>query len=253
MTNPARFRILPLVILVGLSTEARSEDVFPLTCRKYLETMNACVATLPEAARGPAQEALEQTRSAWLAIKDKDVLESSCVMVFDAAKEAMQPMCPEVSFGEPPVPPTRTCRVYVKQMKACLSELPEAAARAGADALRKTQETLAFESDRRVLEAACKSGLNTAKTSMKEFCPKVRFEVPKYKLPPTCSKYMKTLKACIAKLPEAARGPSLDALEETEETWAEIADKAALEDACKTALDSAKVAMSNMCPGVKFK
>jgi hypothetical protein len=70
---------------------------------------------------------------------------------------------------------------------------------------------------------------------------------------PTCDKYLKTMEACLAKLPEAAQGPAKDGLKQTQEAWKAIADKGALETACKQAWDTAKTAMGQMCPDVKWE
>lgn len=70
---------------------------------------------------------------------------------------------------------------------------------------------------------------------------------------PTCDKYMKTVEACLSKLPEAAQGPAKDAMKQTTEAWKQISDKGALEAACKQAWDAAKGAMGQMCPDVKWE
>jgi hypothetical protein len=70
---------------------------------------------------------------------------------------------------------------------------------------------------------------------------------------PTCDKYIKTMEACLAKLPEAAQGPAKDALKQTQDGWKAVTDKGALEAACKTAWDTGKQAMGAMCPDVKWE
>ncbi len=70
---------------------------------------------------------------------------------------------------------------------------------------------------------------------------------------PTCDKYLKTMEACLAKLPEAAQGPVKDSLKQTQDAWKAIADKGALETACKQAWDAGKQAMGSMCPDVKWE
>ncbi|HRE89802.1 MAG TPA: hypothetical protein PK095_11760 [Myxococcota bacterium] len=70
---------------------------------------------------------------------------------------------------------------------------------------------------------------------------------------PTCDKYLKTMEACLSKLPEAAQGPAKDAMKQTTDAWKAISDKTALEAACKSAWDAGKQAMGQMCPDVKWE
>ncbi len=68
------------------------------TCDKYLKTMEACFSKLPEAAQGPAKDAMKQTTEAWKAITDKTALEAACKSAWDAGKQAMGAMCPDVKW-----------------------------------------------------------------------------------------------------------------------------------------------------------
>ncbi len=77
-------------------------------------------------------------------------------------------------------------------------------------------------------------------------------------LPPTCKKYMDTMKACFEKAPEAARKAAEDAFNQTTKAWSDAAKAggdaaAALETGCKSAWDAAKGGMGAMCPDVKWE
>ena len=69
----------------------------------------------------------------------------------------------------------------------------------------------------------------------------------------SCDAYIKGMEACIAKMPEAAQAASKDGMKQAQDAWKSITDKAALETACKTALDAAKQAAGAMCPDVKWE
>ncbi len=66
------------------------------TCDKYLATMEKCFANLPEDARRPASEAIKQTSDAWREASDKVALEVACKSAWDAAKQGLEAMCPDV-------------------------------------------------------------------------------------------------------------------------------------------------------------
>lgn len=70
---------------------------------------------------------------------------------------------------------------------------------------------------------------------------------------PNCDKYLNGMKACMEKMPEAARGAVADGMKQTQEAWKAITDKGALDAACKQALDTAKTAMGQMCPDAKWE
>jgi hypothetical protein len=65
-------------------------------CDKYMATMAKCFASLPAAARGPAEDAMKQTSDAWKEVSDKVALEVACKSAWDSAKQAMGSMCPGV-------------------------------------------------------------------------------------------------------------------------------------------------------------
>jgi hypothetical protein len=64
---------------------------------------------------------------------------------------------------------------------------------------------------------------------------------------PECDEYMKKYAACIEKMPEAARGPAKQGLDQTKAAWQQAAStaegKAAMAQSCKQASETAKVAM----------
>jgi hypothetical protein len=77
-------------------------------------------------------------------------------------------------------------------------------------------------------------------------------------LPATCKKYVDTMKACLEKLPDAARTATEDAFNQTTKAWSDAAKQgadaaAALEAGCKSAWDAAKGSMGAMCPDVKWE
>ncbi|MCC6625703.1 MAG: nuclear transport factor 2 family protein [Deltaproteobacteria bacterium] len=82
-------------------------------------------------------------------------------------------------------------------------------------------------------------------------------EVPSFGVA-SCDAYVKGIMACVEKVPEAARGAINDSLKQTLETWKTVAaqgdaQKAALEQGCKSMLDATKQSMSSMCPDVKWE
>ena len=77
-------------------------------------------------------------------------------------------------------------------------------------------------------------------------------------LPPTCKKYMDTMKACFEKAPAEARKAAEDAFNQTTKAWSDAAKSGpdaakALETGCKSAWDAAKGGMGAMCPDVKWE
>ena len=77
-------------------------------------------------------------------------------------------------------------------------------------------------------------------------------------LPPTCKKYVDTMKACFEKAPAEARKAAEDAFNQTTKAWSDAAKaggaaKDALETGCKSAWDAAKGGMGAMCPDVKWE
>ena len=70
---------------------------------------------------------------------------------------------------------------------------------------------------------------------------------------PSCDTYLKAMEACVAKMPEAAQNALKDGIKKTQEAWASITDKTALDASCKSARDAAKQAMATMCPDVKWE
>lgn len=77
-------------------------------------------------------------------------------------------------------------------------------------------------------------------------------------LPPTCKKYVDTMKACFEKAPAEARKAAEDAFNQTTKAWADAAKAGggaaeALEAGCKSAWDAAKGGMGPMCPDVKWE
>jgi hypothetical protein len=77
-------------------------------------------------------------------------------------------------------------------------------------------------------------------------------------LPPTCKKYMDTMKACFEKVPAEGRKAVEDAFNQTTKAWEDAAKggadaAAALETGCKSAWDAAKGSMGAMCPDVKWE
>ena len=69
---------------------------------------------------------------------------------------------------------------------------------------------------------------------------------------PTCDVYLRTMDACFSALPVEAQSAAKDALRQTTAAWRDIADKAALERACRSSLDAGKQTMSAMCPNVRW-
>jgi hypothetical protein len=75
----------------------------------------------------------------------------------------------------------------------------------------------------------------------------------------SCDKYLATYGACLEALPEAARGPATDAFKKAAGAWkGALAQggepaRSALDSACKQAWDTAKGAMAQMCPDVKWE
>lgn len=71
-------------------------------------------------------------------------------------------------------------------------------------------------------------------------------------LPPSCKKFLDNYKACIDKMPEAARGPANDGLKQMQDAWSKV-PKDGMEAACKQAYDAAKGSMGAACPDVKWE
>jgi hypothetical protein len=71
--------------------------------------------------------------------------------------------------------------------------------------------------------------------------------------PAACELYTKATDACIAKLPEADQAAAKENVQKAKEGFKSIADKGALETACKTAIDEAKKAHAAACPDVAWE
>ena len=77
-------------------------------------------------------------------------------------------------------------------------------------------------------------------------------------LPASCAKAISLTKACLEKAPEEIRKAAGDQIGQQEKAWAEAAKaggaaKDALEQSCKTLLDSSKQSMAAVCPDVKWE
>lgn len=72
------------------------------------------------------------------------------------------------------------------------------------------------------------------------------------KLPPTCERYIKSFRACVAEIPEGARELVSESINSMERDWLAVDDKPSLEPACQSALDSARESMKAACPSVKW-
>lgn len=77
-------------------------------------------------------------------------------------------------------------------------------------------------------------------------------------LPPTCEKYVSTMKRCFEHAPVEARRAAEDAFTQTTKAWEDAARAGgraarALEAGCKSAWDAAKVGMGAMCPEVRWE
>lgn len=69
----------------------------PPTCQKFLDTYEKCVKAMPAEAQGPSLDGLKQMKSAWAQVP-KDVLEPACKQAWDASKDAMGAVCPDVKW-----------------------------------------------------------------------------------------------------------------------------------------------------------
>jgi len=75
---------------------------------------------------------------------------------------------------------------------------------------------------------------------------------------PECDKFITAYRACVDKMPEAARGPAADGLKQMVDAWKQTAAagdsaKQALATGCKQAYDNSKQAMAAACPDVKWE
>ena len=73
-----------------------------------------------------------------------------------------------------------------------------------------------------------------------------------------CDKFVTAYRACVEKMPEAARGPANDGLKQMVDAWKQAASqgdaaKDALKTGCKSAYDNSKQAMAAACPDVKWE
>jgi hypothetical protein len=73
-----------------------------------------------------------------------------------------------------------------------------------------------------------------------------------------CDAFVKAYRACVEKMPEAARGPANDGLKQMVDAWKQAASqgdaaKDALKTGCKSAYDNSKQAMAAACPDVKWE
>jgi hypothetical protein len=73
-----------------------------------------------------------------------------------------------------------------------------------------------------------------------------------------CDTFVAAYRACVEKMPEAARGPAGDGLKQMVDAWKQAAAqgdaaKDALKTGCKSALDSTKQSMAAACPDVKWE
>ena len=73
-----------------------------------------------------------------------------------------------------------------------------------------------------------------------------------------CDLFVKSYRACVEKMPEAARGPASDGLKQMVDAWKQAASqgdaaKDALKTGCKSAYDNSKQAMAAACPDVKWE
>lgn len=73
-----------------------------------------------------------------------------------------------------------------------------------------------------------------------------------------CDNYLKTVRECMSKLPEAAQAQFETGIKSALDSWKQLAAggeeaKTALAAACKQAIDASKQAMASMCPDVKWE
>jgi hypothetical protein len=73
-----------------------------------------------------------------------------------------------------------------------------------------------------------------------------------------CDKFLAAYRACVDKMPEAARGPANDGLKQMVDAWKQTAAagdaaKESLKTACQSAYDNSKQAMAQACPDVKWE
>lgn len=73
-----------------------------------------------------------------------------------------------------------------------------------------------------------------------------------------CDAYLKNVRECMGKLPEAAQAQFETGIKSALDSWKQLAAggdeaKAALAQACKQAVDASKQAMGTMCPDVKWE
>lgn len=67
-------------------------------CDKFVANYEACLSKLPDAAKGAAQQGLDQMKKAWKDVGDKSALEAGCKAAVDQMKGAMGQMCPDVKW-----------------------------------------------------------------------------------------------------------------------------------------------------------
>lgn len=79
----------------GADGPGRPPGSLPRSCERFLAAYESCIETMPEAARAPVRDGLEQMRRAW-ADAPHDALESGCQAAFDAARDSLSTICPGV-------------------------------------------------------------------------------------------------------------------------------------------------------------
>ena len=72
-------------------------------CDKFIAVYRACVQRMPEAARGPANDGLNQMIDSWKqraaeGAAGAEVLKTGCKSVFDNSRQAMAAACPDVTW-----------------------------------------------------------------------------------------------------------------------------------------------------------
>ena len=73
-----------------------------------------------------------------------------------------------------------------------------------------------------------------------------------------CDAFVTAYRACVEKMPEAARGPAGDGLKQMVDAWKQAASQGdaareSLKTGCKSAYDNSKQAMAAACPDVKWE
>ncbi|MCC6625150.1 MAG: hypothetical protein IT385_28140 [Deltaproteobacteria bacterium] len=76
-----------------------AEGGIPPVCERYLTTFERCVEQMPEDARGPARDAIQQMRSAWQSAPVEG-MDAACRQAWEASSQSLSTVCPGAGFEE---------------------------------------------------------------------------------------------------------------------------------------------------------